>query len=131
MEELEQALGEILLSSVSHFVLSKESEKFYHVFIIGLVAILQEKYYIKSNRESGEGRYDLSLEPRDRRKAGLLLGFKVANSEEELNKKVEEALEQMESKKYATEMKERDILNILGFGIAFYGKKVKIARKSL
>ncbi|KDE65145.1 9-O-acetyl-N-acetylneuraminate esterase, partial [Fusobacterium necrophorum BFTR-1] len=131
VEELEQALGEILLSSVSHFDLSKESEKFYHVFIIGLVAILQERYYIKSNRESGEGRYDLSLEPRDRRKAGLLLEFKVANSEGELDKKAKEALEQIESKKYATEMKERDILNILGLGIAFYGKKVKIARKSL
>ncbi|KYM44385.1 AAA family ATPase [Fusobacterium necrophorum] len=131
VEELEQALGEILLSSVSHFDLSKESEKFYHVFIIGLVAILQERYYIKSNRESGEGRYDLSLEPRDRRKVGLLLEFKVANSEGELDKKAKEALEQIESKKYATEMKERDILNILGLGIAFYGKKVKIARKSL
>ncbi|MBR8733946.1 hypothetical protein IX329_001535 [Fusobacterium necrophorum] len=131
VEELEQALGEILLSSVSYFDLSKESEKFYHVFIIGLVAILQERYYIKSNRESGEGRYDLSLEPRDRRKAGLLLEFKVANSEGELDKKAKEALEQIESKKYATEMKERDILNILGLGIAFYGKKVKIARKSL
>ncbi|MDK4474201.1 PD-(D/E)XK nuclease domain-containing protein, partial [Fusobacterium necrophorum] len=108
-----------------------ESEKFYHVFMIGLVASLQERYYIKSNRESGEGRYDLSLEPKDRRKTGLLLEFKVAKSEEELEKKAKEALEQVETKQYAAEMKEREIINILGLGIAFYGKKVKIVQKFL
>ena len=131
VKELEETLEEILVSSVSYFDLKKESEKFYHVFMIGLVASLQERYYIKSNRESGEGRYDLSLEPKDRRKTGLLLEFKVAKSEEELEKKAKEALEQVETKQYATEMKEREIVNILGLGIAFYRKKVKIVQKFL
>ncbi|WP_442486313.1 AAA family ATPase [Fusobacterium necrophorum] len=131
VKELEETLEEILVSSVSYFDLKKESEKFYHVFMIGLVASLQERYYIKSNRESGEGRYDLSLEPKDRRKTGLLLEFKVAKSEEELEKKAKEALEQVETKQYAAEMKEREIVNILGLGIAFYGKKVKIVQKFL
>ena len=131
VKELEETLEEILVSSVSYFDLKKESEKFYHVFMIGLVASLQERYYIKSNRESGEGRYDLSLEPKDRRKTGLLLEFKVAKSEEELEKKAKEALEQVETKQYAAEMKEREIINILGLGIAFYGKKVKIVQKFL
>ncbi|MBR8734409.1 hypothetical protein IX329_002020 [Fusobacterium necrophorum] len=131
IEELEKSLEEILLSSVSYFDFHGEQEKFYHMFMIGLVASLQERYYIKSNRESGEGRYDISLEPKDRRKAGLLLELKVAKSEEELEKKAKEALEQIESKKYTAEMKEREISNILGLGIAFYGKKVKIAQKNL
>ncbi|MDK4522114.1 ATP-binding protein [Fusobacterium necrophorum] len=131
VKELEETLEEILVSSVSYFDLKKESEKFYHVFMIGLVASLQERYYIKSNRESGEGRYDLSLEPKDRRKTGLLLEFKVAKSEEELEKKAKEALEQVETKQYSAEMKEREIVNILGLGIAFYGKKVKISQKFL
>ncbi|AYZ74735.1 9-O-acetyl-N-acetylneuraminate esterase [Fusobacterium necrophorum] len=131
IEELEKSLEEILLSSVSYFDFHGEQEKFYHMFMIGLVASLQERYYIKSNRESGEGRYDISLEPKDRRKAGLLLELKVAKSEEELEKKAKEALEQIESKKYTAEMKEREISNILGLGISFYGKKVKIAQKNL
>ncbi|RXZ70068.1 9-O-acetyl-N-acetylneuraminate esterase [Fusobacterium necrophorum] len=131
IEELQKSLEEILLSSVSYFDFHGEQEKFYHMFMIGLVASLQERYYIKSNRESGEGRYDISLEPKDRRKAGLLLELKVAKSEEELEKKAKEALEQIETKKYTTEMKEREISNILGLGIAFYGKKVKIAQKNL
>ncbi|MBR8823094.1 hypothetical protein IX293_001359 [Fusobacterium necrophorum] len=131
IEELEKSLEEILLSSVSYFDFHGEQEKFYHMFMIGLVASLQERYYIKSNRESGEGRYDISLEPKDRRKASLLLELKVAKSEEELEKKAKEALEQIESKKYTAEMKEREISNILGLGISFYGKKVKIAQKNL
>ncbi|EFS21431.1 hypothetical protein FSBG_00928 [Fusobacterium gonidiaformans 3-1-5R] len=129
VKELEQTLEEILLSSVSYFDLSKESEKFYHVFMIGLVANFQERYYIKSNRESGEGRYDLALEPRDRRKTGLLLEFKVANSEEELDKKAKEALLQIQEKRYDTEMQERGIQEIVKLGIAFCGKRVKVITK--
>ncbi|KDE69301.1 AAA family ATPase [Fusobacterium necrophorum] len=127
----EEMLQTVMMNSFSYFDITMEDEKIYHVFMIGLLSVLQGEYYIHSNKESGFGRYDISMEPRDNKKSGFILEFKLAKSEEELEKKAKEALEQIESKKYITEMKEREISNILGLGIAFYGKKVKIAQKNL
>ncbi|MDY6172260.1 MAG: AAA family ATPase [Fusobacterium necrophorum] len=127
----EELLQMVMMNSFSYFDITMEDEKIYHVFMIGLLSVLQGEYYIHSNKESGFGRYDISMEPKDSKKSGFILEFKIAKSEEELEKKAKEALEQIESKKYTTEMKEREISNILGLGIAFYGKKVKIAQKNL
>ena len=106
--------------------MSMEEEKIYHVFMIGLLSVLQEHYYIHSNLESGYGRYDISIEPKEKNRAGFILEFKIAKSEEELEKKAKEALLQIQKKRYDTEMKERGIQEIVKLGIAFYGKKVKI-----
>ncbi len=122
----EELLQTVLLNSLSYFDMSMEEEKIYHVFMIGLLSILQEHYYIHSNRESGYGRYDISIEPKEKNKAGFLLEFKIAKSEEELEKKAKEALLQIQEKRYDTEMKERGIQEIVKLGIAFYGKRVKI-----
>ncbi|MBR8722511.1 hypothetical protein IX325_000819 [Fusobacterium necrophorum subsp. funduliforme] len=127
----EELLQTVMMNSFSYFDITMEDEKIYHVFMIGLLSVLQGEYYIHSNKESGFGRYDISMEPKDSKKSGFILEFKLAKSEEELEKKAKEALEQIESKKYTAEMKERKISNILGLGIAFYGKKVKIAQKNL
>jgi len=126
----EEKLQETLLSNVSYHDGGQE-EKYYHNLVLGMVLSLSKEYKVHSNLESGYGRYDLSLEPKDRRKTGLLLEFKVAKSEEELEKKAKEALEQVETKQYATEMKEREIVTILGLGVAFCGKKVRVAQKFL
>ncbi len=122
----EELLQTVLLNSLSYFDMSMEEEKIYHVFMIGLLSILQEHYYIHSNRESGYGRYDISMEPKEKNRAGFLLECKIAKSEEELEKKANEALLQIQEKRYDTEMKERGIQEIVKLGIAFYGKKVKI-----
>ena len=122
----EELLQTVLLNSLSYFDMSMEEEKIYHVFMIGLLSVLQEHYYIHSNLESGYGRYDISIEPKEKNRAGFILEFKIAKSEEELEKKAKEALLQIQKKRYDTEMKERGIQEIVKLGIAFYGKKVKI-----
>ncbi|HEY4532582.1 MAG TPA: AAA family ATPase [Fusobacterium sp.] len=125
-KELERILQNILLSSLSYFDLSSEQEKIYHVFMIGLLSTLRNRYYIRSNRESGYGRYDLLLEPKQKEKTAYLFEFKVAKKEEDLEKKAEEAIAQMEEKHYDVELRERGIGKFLLLGIAFYGKKVKV-----
>src|SRR3712207_5679657 len=119
MEIFEKKLQDILLTKVSYHDVGQE-EKYYHNLVLGMILSMSKEYEIHSNLESGYGRYDISLEPRDKTKSGFILELKVAKSKEELEKKAKEALEQMESKKYATEIKERGITNIVTLGIAFY-----------
>lgn len=130
IEQFEKYLQEIMLSSLSYLDIDKEDEKLYHIFMIGLLSILQENYFIYSNRESGLGRYDISLEPKDKMKTGFILEFKVAKSVEDLERKSIEAFEQIEDRKYDVEMKKRGISDILKLGISFSGKLVKIIQKS-
>ena len=130
IEAFEKKLQDILLTRVSYHDIGQE-EKYYHNLVLGMILSMSKDYDIHSNLESGYGRYDISLEPRDRTQLGFILELKVAKSEEELEKKAREALLQIEEKRYYTKMKERNILNILGLGIAFYGKKVKIVQKYL
>ena len=87
---------------------------------------MSREYEIYSNQESGYGRYDISIEPKEKDKIAFILEFKLAKSEEELEKKAKEALLQIEEKQYDVEMKQRGIKNILILGIAFCGKKVRV-----
>ena len=118
-------LQKILKLSFSYYDTSIE-EKFYHNFILGIVLSLSDKYYVKSNRESGYGRYDILLEPRNKKETAFILEFKVAKSENELEKKLEEALKQIEDRKYDVELKNKNIFDIFKIAFVFYGKKVKV-----
>ena len=89
---------------------------------------LENQYYISSNKESGLGRYDLVMEPKNKNDKAYILEFKVAKSEESLNKESQEAVEQIISKKYDVNLKEKGIKDIIFVGVAFYGKLVKVAR---
>ena len=86
------------------------------------------QYKIKSNRESGDGRYDISLFPRNKQYPGIIMEFKSDKklSEEALDALSSEALNQIDDKNYDSEMREDGITDILKLGIAFSGKKVKI-----
>jgi hypothetical protein len=104
------------------------AEGFYHGLVLGLIAMMDNQYKIKSNRESGDGRYDISMFPRDEKYPGIIMELK---SEKDLNEKALEALstdalKQIDDKGYDAEMREDGITNILKLGIAFSGKKVKI-----
>ncbi|KID48849.1 hypothetical protein C095_08915 [Fusobacterium necrophorum subsp. funduliforme B35] len=121
----EKKLQEILLSNVSYHDVGQE-EKYYHNFILGMILSLSKEYEIHSNLESGYGRYDISLEPKDKRKLGFILELKIAKSEEELEKRAKEALEQIEEKNYDVSMKQKGVSNILKLGLAFYGKRVLV-----
>ncbi|CAL7867110.1 9-O-acetyl-N-acetylneuraminate esterase [Fusobacterium necrophorum subsp. funduliforme] len=121
----EKKLQEILLSNVSYHDVGQE-EKYYHNFILGMILSLSKEYEIHSNLESGYGIYDISLEPKDKRKLGFILELKIAKSEEELEKRAKEALEQIEEKNYDVSMKQKGVSNILKLGLAFYGKRVLV-----
>ena len=108
-----------------------EPERFYHGFVLGLIVDLQGKYVITSNRESGFGRYDVMLEPKDPKvDDAIILEFKIYDPEDEqtLKETVQSALAQIEKKQYAAQLITRGIPEerIRSYGFAFEGKKVLI-----
>ena len=129
IKKFEKTLGEIMVNMLSHFDLDSEMEKIYQVFMIGLVGFLMGKYEIISNNESGYGRYDLAMIPIKSNEKAYLMEFKISKTEKRMTLKAEEALKQIDEKKYDTRLKARGIKNILKIGIAFYGKKVKVFSK--
>ena len=129
IKKFEKTLGEIMVNMLSHFDLDSEMEKIYQVFMIGLVGFLMGRYEIISNNESGYGRYDLAMIPVRSNEKAYLMEFKISKTEKEMSLKAEEALRQIDEKKYDTKLKERGIKNILKLGIAFHGKNVKVSSK--
>ena len=127
IEDFEKNLQEILLKYMSFYDVSN-IEKVYHSFILGLMIHLEGKYEINSNGEGGLGRYDIAIEPLNKNLRGFILEFKVADSEEALEQKTEEALEQIKGKKYYIELEKRGIKEMTFLGIAFYKKFLKIKR---
>ena len=132
-------MNDIALDTFSSFdVAGKEEsrirpENFYHGFVLGLMVDKREDYIIKSNKESGFGRYDVMMIPRDTENSnlpGLILEFKVINHsmEKSLEETVKSALQQIEEKKYDTELLKAGVKkeNIRHYGFAFEGKKVLI-----
>lgn len=107
-----------------------EPERFYHGFVLGLLVELRGRYEVKSNRESGLGRYDVMLVPKRQGDAAFVLEFKVYDATEEasLEETVQSALKQIQEKKYDTELLERKIKPeaIRHYGFAFRGKEVLI-----
>ena len=108
----------------------KHPERFYHGFVLGLIVELSEKYIITSNRESGFGRYDVMIEPKNKEEDTIIIEFKVFNSKKEktLEDTVQSALSQIEEKKYDAELIKRGFVKkqIRKYGFAFQGKKVLI-----
>ena len=125
-KKLQKAIAEYLDKSISFY--DGGAEGFYHGLMLGLIALMDNQYKIKSNRESGDGRYDVYLIPREKRYPGIILELKWEEKlkEDALNKLGEDALAQIDNLRYDLEMKEDGITNILKFGIAFSGKKVVV-----
>ena len=127
IDSFEKYLQNILLKSTSYYDTSNED--FYHGLILGMTLYLDRDYYVTSNRESGLGRYDVIVEPKNRNNRGYILEFKVAKIEKDLEKVSKEAIEQIIDKKYDTQLKERGIKDITFLGIAFFGKILKVSHK--
>ncbi|MCI6732271.1 MAG: ATP-binding protein [Lachnospiraceae bacterium] len=129
-------MNRVALNTFSYFDTGKrpsggEPERFYHGFVLGLIVDLQKRYVITSNRESGFGRYDVMLEPKNpQMDDAIILEFKVydSDSEETLKDTVQEALDQIEEKQYAAQLVNRGIprAHIRSYGFAFHGKNVLI-----
>ena len=96
--------------------------------MLGLISLMDNEYKIKSNRESGDGRYDISLFPRERKYPGIIMELKWQREidENQLDVLADKALSQIISSRYDTELKEDGVDSIIMFGIAFSGKEVKV-----
>ncbi len=128
-------MNKVALSTFSYFDIGNqpsgaEPERFYHGFVLELMVELADRYILTSNRESGFGRYDVMLEPRNHKDDAFILEFKVQNPDDEktLSDTVAAALEQIGQRQYEAVLTEKGILreNIRKYGFAFCGKQVLI-----
>lgn len=124
--KLEKAIAEYIDNAISFY--DTASESFYHGLVLGLISIMDNQYKIKSNRESGKGRFDICLMPRDDNHPGMIMELKWKKNldDNELALLAAEAISQINSMEYDSEMKSEGIEKILKFGIAFSGKRVCI-----
>jgi hypothetical protein len=122
---------EFVISNLSYFDVSgKEPERVYHAFVLGMLVSLSENYDVKSNKESGYGRYDVMIIPKNISKLGVIIEFKKID--DFLDTTIEgatiTALKQIEDKKYETELLDRGIKDIIKLAIVFKGKEIKVTK---
>lgn len=125
-KKLQDGIEEYMKNSISFY--DAGAEGFYHGLVLGLIALMDNQYRIRSNRESGDGRYDICMIPRDNKYPAILMELKWNKelNEENLDALSAEALNQINVKGYDAEIRTEGIADIIKFGIAFSGKKVKI-----
>ena len=129
IETFEEIFRDYVMESLSYFDVTKgESEKVYHAFVLGMLVSISDKYEVLSNRESGYGRYDVCIIPKDISKQATIIEFKrvLPSNSKTLETAAAEALKQIEDQKYATTLESRGITNILKLAIVFKGKEVYI-----
>lgn len=122
-EDFEMNLEQILRNFVSYHDAS-DGESFYHGMMLGFCVLLKDTHIVESNRESGYGRFDLALLPKDTQHYGVILEFKRAAEESQLEAKADEALRQIEELSYTAELEKWQIDKVWKYGIAFCGKRV-------
>ena len=126
-ERLQELIEQFMLQSIAS--LDGANEGFYHGMMLGLCAVLSNRYQVRSNRESGLGRFDIMLIPRDKTMPGFIYEFKFSKDKKvDLNLLAEEALRQIEDMKYETELLDCGVKDIVKIGIAFRGKQA-VAKK--
>jgi len=124
----EKFLRKVISAIFSYHDFSGEPEKVYHALVTGLLIWITDSHEIKSNRESGYGRYDIMIIPKDLAKTGYVIEFKTVDTEENetVESAVKAALKQIEEKKYETELKERGVKKIKQLAVVFKGKDVTV-----
>ncbi len=122
----ERTLRQVVEKVMSYHDLSGEPEKFYHALVLGMLVWMSGEYDIRSNRESGYGRYDVMLKPKDLNRPGIIIEFKKVDDNTSPERALEAAMEQIEAKHYAAELQAAGIKNILKLAIAFRGKDLWI-----
>lgn len=127
MQKLQALLEDFMVKSISS--IDGANEGFYHGMMLGLCAILGNRYKIRSNRESGLGRFDIQLMPLTKGMPGFIFEFKHTKDEHtDLSALADSALQQIEAKKYDTELRDNGVNSIISIGIAFRGKSAVVKR---
>lgn len=124
VSSLKTELHKLLRESVSYY--DTAGENFYHGLVLGLCAAMSDRYYVTSNRESGYGRYDIQLMPKENDFPGILIELKAMKHCDHLKSLAAEALQQIKEQSYTAEMQAKGITNICKYGVAFSGKDVEI-----
>lgn len=126
-QKLQALLEDFMVKSISS--IDGANEGFYHGMMLGLCAILGNRYKIRSNRESGLGRFDIQLMPLAKGMPGFIFEFKHTKDEHtDLSALADSALQQIEAKKYDTELRDNGVNSIISIGIAFRGKSAVVRR---
>lgn len=126
-QKLQALLEDFMVKSISS--IDGANEGFYHGMMLGLCAILGNRYKIRSNRESGLGRFDIQLMPLTKGMPGFIFEFKHTKDEHtDLSALADSALQQIEAKKYDTELRDNGVNSIISIGIAFRGKSAVVSR---
>lgn len=129
LKEFEKKFGVLTRQMFSYMDVGEDTaENFYHAFVLGMLVGLKDTYYVNSNRESGYGRYDIMLEPKEKNGNSFIMEFKVLENQEEktIEETIANAKKQIEERKYEENLKERGFNNITKMVFAFKGKEVKI-----
>ena len=129
LEEFEEKFKKLVIEMFSFMDVGENTaENFYHAFVLGMLVGLKDTYYVNSNRESGLGRYDIMLEPKDKNQNSFIMEFKVHKPEKEstMEDTIANAKKQIEEKKYEQNLIERGFTNITKMVYAFKGKEVKM-----
>lgn len=139
VESMNDYMSDIVESTFSSFDSGdrpsrKAPERFYHGFVLGIIVSEQNRYTVRSNRESGYGRYDICMYPENIDLPGIVIEFKVLNKnagEESLSDTADRALKQIADRDYASDLRSEGVKKIYGYGFAFEGKKVLIKKTDL
>ena len=138
LAEFEKGFRKIMGDTFSYFDTRGIPENVYQSYVLGLLAVIGDEYIIKSNRESGEGRYDILMIPRDKTQFGVVIEIKQLDIKEtdknlsaKINRKLQEAATQIEQKEYYKELIEHKIENIIKVPIVFVGKKAYVNKTGL
>lgn len=129
MENFSYIFEDFVINNISYFDVSgKEPERVYHAFVLGMLVSLSDNYEVKSNKESGYGRYDVMIIPKDTSKIGIIIEFKKINnlSKESIEEGTLKALQQIEEKRYSEELVNKGVKDIIKLAIVFKGKAVRI-----
>lgn len=127
VEEFAKQLQNAILEIASYHDTGKNTqETFYQGLMLGILAGLKDTHEVRSNRESGDGRYDLAIIPKNSEDLGIIMEFKAINDPAKLDDVAKEALTQIKQSKYTTELHARGILNVCNIGIAFSGKIIRV-----
>jgi len=132
--EFERTFSDLILSTLSYFdTQTKNVEKVYQAFILGMLVNLSETHAINSEKESGFGRYDIAILPKDLNKKAIIMELKIVDSyyEETKDTALDKALQQIEDKKYETNIRNNGYNDILKLGVVFDGKRVWVREGKL